>query len=401
MTGVEPDGEGGIWRFSRPVLVATVAYPPMGGGSSTIMKNLLDPIDPGSVVLAVQRLAPETERLEPATAHRRHFVERLTCLPGRIEKIRRRLWLPVVERRLVALGRKMQCGAVVGVFPDVFFLDAACRAAHRLGVPFLPYLHDTVKESLAGTRLARYGAEVHGRVLSSSKGVLVATRGMEALFRRKYGKEATTVPHVFPEVIPERPDEDGVPRGLFWSGYIYSINVAALRRVFDAAKTVPGVFMTVASQQSKEYLVRLGFSRERLKRTYVPVRDRTRYLQALRDHGVLVLALSWPDESPVHEDELRTIFPTKTPEYLASGRPILVHCPEHYYVAQFFMENQCGEVVTERSGDEIERRLRLLFEDGERRHRLSEAALRAAHEFRLEKVLPVFHGAVQGVLGRD
>jgi len=394
----EKDGDRGIWRFSKPVLVATQCYPPLGGGSSTIMVNLLNWIEPDSIVLAVQKPDPETEKSAPVTSHRRYFVEWSTRLPGRIEQLRRYLTRPVVEHGLVALGLRMDCGAVVGVYPDVFFLDAACCAARRLGVPFIPHLHDTVEEGMASSRFGRYACHVQKRVFSSSKTVLVANQGMAALYREKYGINAVPVVHVYPERVPRQPPAGNGSRDLFWSGNIYSINAAALGRVYEASSRVPGTGLTVASQQSLENLARLGLGGERVRRTYVPVRDRQRYLDLLRSQGVLLLALSWPDESPVHEDELRTIFPTKTPEYLASGRPILVHCPEHYYLARFFTENRCGEVVTERNVDVLEMCLRLLLEDQERRRRLGEAALAAAHEFKPKNVLPVFHSAVQGIL---
>lgn len=390
--------ERGPWRFSSPVLVASRPYPPLGGGSSTIMKNLLDWIDPEGIVLAVQKPHPDKERFAPAGLHRRNFVEWELRLPGRVEQFRQYLLRPHLERRLVTLGRQKECGAVVGVFPGLVFLDAACRAARRLRVPFISYLHDTVAESQAGGHYASYAVQVQRRIFSNAARILVATKGMAGLYREKYGIEAAPVLHIYPESVPDRPPDEPGSRDLFWSGNIYDINAAAGRRVYEASAQFPGVGMTVASLQSRENLVRLGFSGERVHRTYIPVGDRQKYLDLLRSHGVLMLALSWPDESSIHEDELRTIFPTKTPEYLASGRPILVHCPGHYYLAKFFKENGCGEVVTERSGEKLRDALRSLLENREKQVRLGEAALRAVREFEPERVMPVFHEAVQGVL---
>jgi Glycosyl transferase 4-like domain len=398
--GPEAHGDNRRLSFLHPVLVATLGYPPLGGGSSTIMKNLLDHFEPGSIVLAVQRplARKETGELE-AGPHRRHFVVAESRLPGRLEVRRRTILRPLVRRRLTRLARRYRCGAIVGVYPDVFFLDSAVRAATDLGLPFLPYLHDTIVESLEGSRYDRLGHQVQERVVRSAHEVLVATHGMAALFREKYGIEAVPVEHIYPEPVPEQPPEDPGSRDLFWSGNIYAINAAALRRVFDASGLVDGTGLNIASLQSQEGLERLGFGGARVRSTYIPVSERSRYLDLLKSHGVLVLALSWPDESSIHEDELRTIFPTKTPEYLASGRPILVHCPDHYYLAQFFKENGCGEVVGERSVDALATALNRLLEDPARRLELGRAALTAAHQFAPEIALEAFHRSVRGALG--
>jgi len=382
-------------RFSKPVLVASRPYPPMGGGSSTIMRNLLEWVEPESLVLAVLKSRTEEGEGNSGFSHRRHFVDSESPLPARMEAYRQYLFRSVLTRRLVALGRGYRCGAVVGVYPGLVFLDAACRAAQCLGVPFFPYLHDTVAESQSAGGYAQYASRVQERVFSSASRVLVATRGMAALFREKYAIEATAVVHVYPDAVPEGvPDSPG-SMGLFWSGNVYSINGAALRRVFEASEAIPGLGITFATKMSRENIARHGFVGKRVVRTYIPVQERPQYLRLLGNHDILILSLSWPDESPIHEDELRTIFPTKAPEYLASGRPILVHCPEHYYLAQFFKAHGCGEVVSERNIDSLQFALQSLLQDREKQIRLGEAALRVVSEFYPENVVPVFFDAVE------
>ena len=79
----------------------------------------------------------------------------------------------------------------------------------------------------------------------------------------------------------------------------------------------------------------------------LPPRARYRHYYAIASKAVLLLALDAPHESNVHRDELATIFPTKTPEYLASGRPVFAHCPSDYFLARFLNEHGCGAVVSE------------------------------------------------------
>ena len=55
-------------------------------------------------------------------------------------------------------------------------------------------------------------------------------------------------------------------------------------------------------------------------------------------------------------DEFRTIFPTKTIEYLISGRPILAHSPADAFLTKFLVENDCALVVDRPDVDAFARR---------------------------------------------
>jgi len=386
------EGQG---KRNVPVLVATAGFPPIPGGTPVIMKNLVNGLDPGEVVLAT--VQPHSSRPKEACPHDCHFVLRETHLPRRLEKIRRYLARPLVERRLMRLARRHGCASVVGVYPDLLFLDASERAARRLGLPFFPYLHDTVTEAASATRFAGWAEAVQRRVFASADRVLVATRGLEELYERKYGIRAVALVHIFPEPVPGKlPASSPSKMALFWGGGAYSINSRSLKRVFDAGRRIDGLRMTMATAQGREELAGEGFDTSRLDLAFIPTAERPRYLEFMKEHAVLVLALNWPDETHVHEDELSTIFPTKTPEYLASGRPIIVHCPPHYHLARFFQQHRCGEVVPERDGKRLEEVLRRLLDDPAHARELATNALEAVKVFVPENVIPLFRRVVLG-----
>jgi hypothetical protein len=140
--------------------------------------------------------------------------------------------------------------------------------------------------------------------------------------------------------------------------------------------------MTTAKQLT--VLEGMGIDVSALDRVYYP--EWSDYLEALNDHEILLLALDWPDESPIHHDELATIFPTKTPEYLASGRPILVHCPEDYFLARFFRHHDCGTIVSERSVDALADAIRTIRQGGAEVRRRSQNGLTAMGRFMPDRV---------------
>jgi glycosyltransferase involved in cell wall biosynthesis len=121
-----------------------------------------------------------------------------------------------------------------------------------------------------------------------------------------------------------------------------------------------------------------------VRSTFYP--SRSEYINAVNFHGILVLALNWQDECKVHEAELSTIFPTKAVEYLASGGPILVHCPEHYFLARFFKKHKCGTVVTERNGEELKKAIIKIKANGEEIKQMQLNALKTMEIFSLDRI---------------
>lgn len=391
----------GTYRFPGRILVATGAYPPIPGGSSVIMRNLLDSISPESIVLARSRpLKRHTGG--KAGHHLPHFVINSTTLPSRFERYRQLILRKAVTGRIVRLAERTRCRAILGVYPTILFLDVAERAARTLRVPFVPYLHDTVEEGMAAGKFARWGRRAQERVFASAKRVFVATGGMAELYRRKYNLDVEPILHIYPEPIPGCvPDERNVQKTLFWGGAVYGINAKALLRVHQALTRADRAHsLLLATGQTRDQIEDQGFAAAQLDTTFVPLAERSRYLGLLREQKILVLALNWPDETRIHEDELSTIFPTKAPEYLASGRPILVHCPEHYYLAKFFRENDCGEVVTSRDPVELDAAVIKLLRSQEERRRLGQSGLEAAAVFSRDAVLPKFLKALEAAIER-
>ena len=99
----------------------------------------------------------------------------------------------------------------------------------------------------------------------------------------------------------------------------------------------------------------------------------------------------------MHKDELSTIFPTKTPEYLATGNLIIVHCPENYFLAKFFRKHNCGIVISEQSDEAIEKVLRGILAGDNNYDEIRRNALRTASIFKSDALSKKFSGIVNNV----
>ena len=94
---------------------------------------------------------------------------------------------------------------------------------------------------------------------------------------------------------------------------------------------------------------------------------------------ILFLPLAFDCPAP---DVVRSALPGKFPEYLASGRPILVHAPADSFVAWYCRQHHCAAVVDEPDTRALADGLHRLISDGNFRRAIIRAALcRARKDF--------------------
>lgn len=280
-------------------------------------------------------------------------------------------------RKVTRLIDEVRPEVVIGVYPTIMSLEVAVRACENTSLPFVPWLHDTVVEGLSSTIFKNRAQEVQDRVFKSAHILMTMSRGLNDLISSKYGVRADVLPHIYPERVLDEPVYERNSNA-FWGGSIYEINDKAFERVRRVLESSAIKFdVSRLAHQS-------GPSHPSFKVRSYPTRPL--YIDAVQRSGVVLLALNWPDECDVHKDELRTIFPTKIIEYLATGSPIVAHCPEHYFLAQFIRQNNCGIVVSSRDESALSVAISSALEHGPDIMKIQRNALIAAHQFERKRV---------------
>jgi glycosyltransferase involved in cell wall biosynthesis len=369
-------------------------YPPSLSGVSVVMRNLLSPFHSASFSIATIGNI-HRKKLEVVREVNRYTVMSTITLSGRFNAHWRDLQVPWSTWRVTQLIRQLNPRVVVCVFPYYHLLKVARDATKATQTPWIAYLHDTLAEMMSTSRLAAKAQQLQEQVFAETSSLLVMSQGMADLYRERYGLVCKPLEHSYPEPIPDALSNGNPFPQAFWSGGIYEINGNALSRV-SAALRHNGTSLHITGKTEASVLRRYGITGNYIHTAFYPRRQD--YLDNLRKQGLLILALDWPDETSVHPDELATIFPTKTPEYLATGRPILVHCPEHYFLARFFRERGCGLIVSERSEDALRNACHtLLADDAPDVRTIRQSALEAAQLFALDRVAGVFQREVEAV----
>lgn len=86
------------------------------------------------------------------------------------------------------------------------------------------------------------------------------------------------------------------------------------------------------------------------------------------------------DFSPKAVKFIKYSMPTKAPEYMMSGTPIILFAPEETAIVKYCELHHCAKIITENNVDIIIAKMKDLIQDESERQRLSENAKRIARE---------------------
>jgi glycosyltransferase involved in cell wall biosynthesis len=116
-------------------------------------------------------------------------------------------------------------------------------------------------------------------------------------------------------------------------------------------------------------------------------------VERLSESDIVVLPHGFQGSLP--PEEYRTIFPTRTIEYLLCGRPILAHTPPDCYLTRFLKEHGCALVVDKPSVPALLEAIRRLQTDAKLRSDLVRRALQTAKMFHAPRVAATLRAQLQ------
>jgi glycosyltransferase involved in cell wall biosynthesis len=379
----------------KNILFVTTFYPPNNTGASVVMSNLIKELDQDTVygvVTWANSYKDKDETIHGKIVHKLFNFQYL--FNPRLWFFVRRFTFNTEKRKVIKIIKKEKITHVVGVYPDLDFLEVARSTSEVCGVKFYAYLHDTLAEGLSHKRYKNIAKVVQQNIFDTSHKIFVMSEGMKDLYKNKYNVDTIPLLHSFSEDLEEKElNNYAIEKSIFWGGAVYAINKETVMRVHTACKDLDYT-LTLSAANTLEKLNNLGFENKNIK--ILPFLSREDYITTVGNQKALLLSIDWPDESAVHKDELATIFPTKTIEYLISGRPILVHCPEEYFLAKFFKDHKCGIVLTDRDPQKIKEKIEAVFNDEKKLKEMVSNAYKASKQFHISSVKSIFEKNLKG-----
>ncbi len=295
-------------------------------------------------------------------------------------------------REVARVVRREECGAILASTGDPFDLPAGYLASRLARVPFYVYIHDDYLHQWDPTPYRYFARIVEPTVLKGAAGIIVPNEFSRDEYRRRYRVEPTVVRNAIE--VPEIEDADAPPwpanEGeikIAFTGAVYRANYDAFRNLIEAIEQLgrPEVRLHLYTAQTREELERQNISgpaivcHEHLASSDV--------FEVQRKADILFLPLSFSAIPEV----IRTAAPTKTAEYLASRRPILVHAPADSFASWYFREHECGVVVDRSDPAMLAQAIQRIFEDSDLRRKIGERArARAESDFSLESAQAEF-----------
>ncbi|MEP7293756.1 MAG: glycosyltransferase [Chloroflexota bacterium] len=365
------------------ILLMSRSIPPTPSGSAVIVGNLARQFSRSEMVI----VGAKSMGYPP--------VEWGINLPQRIyaslhppDDLRGGRWLRWLQFPFVLLISlyvmlTQRCDVILAVFPDEIYLLAAYWLSRLLKRPLFAYFHNTYVENRpVGSIFHKLAVWLQARIFAHARHVFVMSEGMQQLYRERYpGLKCTPLVHTFNELPADLEQPVEVPKlhqplDLVLTGNIGAYCADATARIVRAVTELQDARLSVYSGTSRQALKSVGIDGTDIE---IDTITRDQLLVRLRQADILLLPHGFTGR--IASEEIRTIFPTRTIEYLLAERPILAHLPANCFLADFLTRYNCGLLVTEASVEAIKDAILRLAQDPTLQRQLVENARLAAQQF--------------------
>lgn len=283
-------------------------------------------------------------------------------------------------RQIQQLIERERCEIAVACSGDIVDLPATWLACRRTKCRFIAYMFDDYVEQWAfQPALRRLAAVLERRFVADAATVVVPNE----FLRREYVARYARAPNLLvinnpwlstpAQATGAKVRSDG-PARIAYTGSIYHVHFDAFRNLTQALQTLDGkARLDIYSATTPDILQANGIEGYHHGGH---VSD-AEAVEVQRDADILFLPLAFRSTA---QAVIRTSAPGKMGEYLASGRPVLVHVPDDTFIAWYCREHGCAEVVTDPDPAALARAVERLLVDTDYRDRLVLAARRKAEE---------------------
>ncbi len=287
---------------------------------------------------------------------------------------------PIVKRadhlqELFARDRPQVCIGCTGSVTDI---PAAFVASRACNIPFVAYLFDDPVLQWIDPDRRRLAAEWERQWALRAAAVIAPNEVLAEDFTKRTGAAVSIVRNpaadgAFAPDTSARPL--GAPVQLLYTGAVYQAQLDAVLNLTAALQHLP--FAARLDVYTGQHPRVLAAANPRFLRTHAHV-EGAEVFRLQQSADILFLPLGFATGMP---EVVRSAAPGKTAEYLASGRPVLLHAPADSFVARFFREHDCGVVVDTPEPAGLVQAITRLRDDKDLRSRVVANAQRAARGF--------------------
>ena len=378
------------------VLVIGPDLPHLGYAGGIQLHRLFQDWPPESLLAAGPSVPPDTQRLSCRFAVYHAALARLdaTRAVRPVQLLRALDLIPSKQFKLPSF----QPSAIVNVFSSLAYSQAAYRYSRHSGVPLILIVHDDPEDFNRGYAWARgLLRRQFRRIYRHASLRLCVSPELEQTLRERYGAAGKVMHPIRSEAIVPRSPEASLalmnPSSLTL-GYAGSLNYGYGPRLLELVPLLrqSGTKIRIygADLPAGEYSdVLLGQGRSR-----TPEEAWTHIKQ---ECDAVLLPYCFANHG--HQNLYRTHFPSKLPEYLALGMPVVVTGPIDAAGVKWGLRHPGScIVITQQDGQEWVNALAQLKHDETLRLRLSKSAVVAGNsEFEPSSIRLLFQRSLKNI----
>lgn len=281
--------------------------------------------------------------------------------------------------------KRHQTNVALVVCPGGEFFVAGCQACLELKIPYFVHMHDLWSDNLTEDSSIRLFADVwEPRVLRGAKKVFAMTNIQKDYLDKKYGIDCIVLPHTIPtnRINEWRPFSTSKltreEKIIVYTGNIsHMMNLDAIQQFVLAVNLLPSNFkVKMFISFDKETRIKNKIESDRIEYNWL---SRDEVFDEIKNANAVFLPLSFKNAAM---DEVRTVFATKTLDYLISGVPIVVFSPKDSFHSISALNRKWGHVVSKDDIHLLAEKIVELVIDGELSQQLVKSSLDEANSRR-------------------
>ncbi|MGK0137617.1 MAG: glycosyltransferase involved in cell wall biosynthesis [Algoriphagus sp.] len=354
------------------VLLSTKSYPPVIGGSASLLYEILRhlPEDYFTVIHGVNDPPGKESDLHlPFPRKQIKFLNDLNT--PRATRYLPKLYQSMIEKSLQKAILKVKIRKIYAHFPNALFLVAAYKVAKKNKLPLVVYFDILWDATSTGAELElsnRYEEEI----LKYAEQVFAITEFACAYLENKHNRKVELIPHTVDVGLIEKnikPFNTEKAKIHFAGGIYDKMNSDSVFRMVEAVEALDReIEIEFCSPDLPSVLSEKGYTN-----TYV---DKATLLNLQRESSILYLPQAFHSVKPVM---IRNNFPTKVMEYVCSGVPILLHSPADSYLTYIAKKEGFAYIVDKDDPKLLQEAVTKLLHDQELRNTIVQNAFKFAH----------------------
>lgn len=297
-------------------------------------------------------------------------------------------YLAYHARQFARILKKEGCRCAVVCTANLFDPVCVFQACKSLHIPYILFAFDDYVNQFTNYEFGQFSSHFGPDIIRGADLVIVPNECLQFHYQQAYGVKSAVLHNPVDLSSYERSLQVSKEFGtegeikIVYTGAIYDIHYEAFQNLFDAVEVIhdPKIKIHLYSGDSVESLKKSD--NQIITHGYLPISEMPK---VQNNADILFLPLSF--SSPYPETVVKTSSPGKIGEYLASGKPILVHAPPESFLSWYFKKYRCGLVVDQNDSGRLAEGILLLISDDRLRDSLVKSAKqRVTADFDIDSV---------------